>query len=129
MTLFDDEIAARTLWGECRGESHAGKVAVAHVIRNRLAAGRFGKTVAAVCLAPLQFSCWNATDPNRHLMLELDDLDAMLVDCHAAWAESEMTADPTQGATHYRVIGTYARWADGVKPLTAIGHHEFFAVD
>lgn len=48
-----------TLWAEARNEPIEGLIAVACVIRNRVQLpGRFGKTYAAVCLAPKQFSCW-----------------------------------------------------------------------
>lgn len=124
---FHDEVAARTLWGECRGESDLGKLAVAWVIRNRVKSGRWGSTPAAVCLANLQFSAWNANDPNRRKMLELDENDLDLARCRFAWASSETGDDPTHGAMHYLVTGTYARWAEGIKPVATIGHHSFFA--
>lgn len=128
MSTFHDGVAARTLWGESRGESDLGKLAVACVIRNRIKLGRWGHTPAAVCLAPMQFSCWNVTDPNRKKLLEIDDTDSGLLECLTAWEDSHDLADPTHGATHYKVVGTYARWADGVKPLVTIGHHEFYEV-
>ncbi|MBI5120055.1 MAG: cell wall hydrolase [Rhodospirillales bacterium] len=66
------DILARTLWGEARGESKAGREAVARVVLNRVAharakGGRFwwGGDIFSVCLKPWQFSCWNANDPNR----------------------------------------------------------------
>lgn len=121
---FDDHVAARTIWGECRGESYEGKLAVAHVIRNRVRRGSWGKTVAAVCLASFQFSAWNINDPNRRKMLELDDDDPVLLECVAAWFN--VGADPTSGACHYRVTGSPASWAEGETPVCTIGAHEFF---
>jgi len=60
------EYMARTLWGEARGESEEGQVAVGHVIKNRVEKKTwYGKTIKDVCLKKWQFSCWNENDPNR----------------------------------------------------------------
>lgn len=56
----DVDIIAKTLYGEARGETTMGKIAVATVIYNR-ANGDNTKYVK-VCLKPKQFSCWNKTD-------------------------------------------------------------------
>lgn len=69
--------AALTLWGEARGESREGKVAVMWVIRNRAEADLhgdskpdwWGESIRDVCLRPGQFSCWNKGDPNRRKLL------------------------------------------------------------
>jgi len=62
--VTDKHWIALTIWGENRSGSTAGRLAVADVIRNRFTSGRWGGTYEAVCTAPKQFSCWNATDPN-----------------------------------------------------------------
>ncbi|MBC8157732.1 MAG: cell wall hydrolase, partial [Alphaproteobacteria bacterium] len=63
------DIMARTVWGEARGEDEIGKIAVAHVIKNRAKHPKWwGKTIMEVCLKPWQFSCWNKKDPNREKM-------------------------------------------------------------
>ncbi|MGH3756111.1 MAG: cell wall hydrolase, partial [Pseudonocardiaceae bacterium] len=65
----DWEVMGRTLYGEARGEPFDGLVAVAWVIRNRAESPRWwGRDVKGVCLHPLQFSCWNETDPNRKII-------------------------------------------------------------
>jgi len=70
--LRDFEAVYLTIWAEARSEPLEGQVAVGSVIRNRLQSGRFGKTYAAVCLAPLQFSCWNeGTDPNHVALMDM----------------------------------------------------------
>jgi len=123
---FQDDIAARTIWGEARGETPEGRLAVAFVIRNRVKYGRWGMTPAAVCFANMQFSCWNPGDPNRRKMLELSDTDHVLELCMEAWLESARLSDTVGGALHYKVRNTYARWAEGSKPYVTIGHHEFY---
>ena len=68
VTEKDRDILARTLWGEARGESLAGQIAVAWTIRNRVNDGKdkswWGEGYAGVCQKPYQFSCWNRNDPN-----------------------------------------------------------------
>ena len=68
VTEKDRDILARTLWGEARGESLAGQIAVAWTIRNRVKDGKdkswWGEGYASVCQKPYQFSCWNRNDPN-----------------------------------------------------------------
>lgn len=77
----DTDILARTIYGEARGESISGQEAIASVILNRVAfakrRGRYwwGNTIAGVCLAPWQFSCWNENDPNRKIIERADDAD------------------------------------------------------
>ncbi len=67
----DQLILARTIYGEAAGESDVGKEGVAEVVMNRVASGRYPRTVKTVCLQPYQFSCWNANDPNRSKILSL----------------------------------------------------------
>ena len=65
MSEKETDILARTIYGEARGESISGMEAVASVVLNRVAfanrRGRFwwGNSIAEVCRAPKQFSCWN----------------------------------------------------------------------
>lgn len=65
-------VLARTIYGEARSESTVGREAVAEVILNRSASGKHSNNVVEVCLQPWQFSCWNANDPNRKLILKLE---------------------------------------------------------
>lgn len=68
VTDKDHDILARTLWGEARGESLAGHIAVAWTIRNRVNDGRakswWGEGYTGVCQKPYQFSCWNKNVTN-----------------------------------------------------------------
>ena len=52
-----DNVIAKTLYAEARGENYAGIDAVATVIFNR-GKGDYQKSIAA-CLKRKQFSCWN----------------------------------------------------------------------
>ena len=123
-------VAARTINGEARGEGSDGMRAVAQVLLNRVNDGRWGPTLAAVCLAPFQFSCWNVGDPNRKLLVALRDDDATLQLAMAALADAlePGAADPTHGATHYYADGLeMPGWTAGLTPTAHIGHHLFFA--
>lgn len=134
--LEDLVIAARTVFGEARGESYAGKKAVAHVLLNRLRAGG-APNLAAVCLRPLQFSCWNRGDPNLPVLTAAGFDDPALRDSFRALLEAFDETDPTQGATHYLTPAAYERmqkaparnaanWAKDLVPSAAIGTQLFF---
>lgn len=130
-TLDDYGAVSRTIYGEIRGYTEQDKAAVASVIMNRAASGRwFGGTPKEVCLKAFQFSCWNAGDPNRKLLVQDTIEGAEFESCQliAAAAISGGRHDPTNGATHYYnpdVVGTPA-WAKGKTPECRVGPHLFF---
>lgn len=124
---------ARTLWGEARGEGYQGQQAVANVVMNRVALceqhEHFGiGTIASACRAPWQFSAWNPGNPNLKPMLAADLTDPIFKQCWdiATLAANNQLPDITNGATYYKVIGTYAEWAEGQTPCAVIGKHEFY---
>lgn len=136
---YDDvdlDSVARTVWGEARGEDPTGRAAVAWVIRNRQFSssneGRihwYGKgSLAQIARRKYQFSCWNDGDPNAAKIAALPANDAVLLECVeiARGVLEGKIEDPTNQATHYRVIGWPAAWADGKRPCAVIGRHEFF---
>ena len=103
---------ARTLWGECRGESYEGQVAVAWVIRNRAehpgwwsrerGDGIPDDTIEAVCLDRHQFSCWwdrQAQRVRNRTIAQLGTLYPLAEDVLA-----DRIPDPTGGADHYHTI-------------------------
>ena len=76
MTQPQDIYMAKTIWGEARGEGARGMQAVANVIMNRVnRGGWYGASIKDVVLKPYQFSCWNATDPNRAKIDALTEAD------------------------------------------------------
>ena len=130
-TASDDDILARTLCGEARGEGDQGMAAVANVVLNRVAKGGWwGTTVKEVCLKPYQFSCWLLADPNRAVILNLDSTfsiyrDALTI---AQQACAGKLPDITNGATSYYAKGTpEPKWAFGKDTCAVIGHHLFFS--
>ena len=130
-TEIDLVIAAKTLWGECRGEPENGQVAVGWVIRNR-AAWRphswWGWTPSDVCLKSEQFSCWNEGSVELPAMNGLRDGEPLYVSLKAL-AKSVFDGevdDPTKGSTQYQRVGTGAWWSKNLEIAVLIGKHEFY---
>lgn len=124
------DILARTLWGEARGEPVRGIEAVAAVVMNRARRGGWwGDSVESVCRKPMQFSCWNPSDPNRAKLERVDETDRAFRICLriARRAIAGSVDDPTHGATHYHVRGLLPKWARGRDPSAEIGNHLFYA--
>lgn len=141
--MTDLETLTKTVYGEARGESALGRLAVAFVARNRAAiAARYvaahptkshhplygDGTVASACLMPYQFSCWLPHDPNFPKLLGLDVNSEEAHPClEAAQSAIAGTApDASEGATHYHTAGVHPSWAYGQTPVTVIGQHLFY---
>lgn len=128
-----EDVLARTIYGEARGEKVRGQEAIAAVVINRLAAARegrrwWGATVVEICRAPFQFSCWNEGDPNRLLIERVPEGDAVFQICRriARRAITGGLIDPTRGATHYHTRSVTPDWAIGHVPCARIGRHLFY---
>lgn len=129
--MADLDYLARTVYGEARGESFAGKVAVACVMLNRAASAHRGeRRIVGVVTEPWQFSCWNESDPNLSKILSVDLSDqafrACVSACMAAFDALADGRDPTRGALHYHADGVAPRWAEGRHPCAVIGAHRFY---
>jgi N-acetylmuramoyl-L-alanine amidase len=122
------QTAARTLWQEARGEPAEGRRAVAHVIWNRLRSGRWGASLASVCLWHGQFSGWLPADPNFAAACALDDDDPALEAHLAVIAAAEHEDDPTDGATHYFATSLVVApaWVHGAIFCGAFGRQRFY---
>ena len=131
-TAQDMDTLARTIWGESRGESWLGKVAVAHVILNRVKTPKrrrwWGDTIHDVCTYPMQFSTWNQDDINRPKMERLTFDDETFRECLAAASAAVhgLEPDPTEKSTHYHTRAVEPRWARGKEPVAVIGVHLFY---
>lgn len=128
--MWSDDVAARTLWQEARGEPHEGQVAVACVLNNRLKTGRWGKSLASVCLWRGQFSGWYVpSDPNFAAACSLLDDDAVLTELSAI-IKSVMSGeqvDITNGATHYFALSiTEPAWAQEATFCGQFGHQKYY---
>ena len=101
-SLSDNELMARTAWGEARNQGFAGMVAVCHVILNRFHDGRFGKSLKGTMLRKWAFSCFNKTDPNLpKLAGEIKGKEIGAARCIADMVIDKIIEDNTHGATHY----------------------------
>lgn len=108
---WERHTAARTLAQEARNQPLAGQQAVAWTFRNRLADGRWGKSLASVCLWHAAYSGWwcprgkpSYHDPNFAYACGLQDNDPLLLkllDVVNAVMVAAQETDPSQGATHY----------------------------
>lgn len=140
-TLADRLVLALTVWGEARGEPVEGQIAVANVVRNRLhRATNAAPRWRDVCLAPSQFSCFNAYDPNYVKVLAAAaqmSADRPTADMRQAlWIAdgvmADSVADNTRAATHYLTSWLFRTtpptWAKDAPVLTTIGHHVFLRV-
>ena len=133
--LSELDIAARTLWGEARGEDYIGRRAVAHVLFNRWKTtyGQFRKddTLATSCLRHAQFSVWNSGDPNFKKMFEIDYNNPDLLMCLQIILEvinEDGKGDITDGARHYHAKSMFVppNWAVGHTPSLETDGHLFF---
>lgn len=142
--LSDCEVLALTLFGEGRGEAVEGRIGVALAIRNRVLADLghdnlpdwWGEGYLGVCLAPEQFSCWNAGDVNRKVLLDLSNrLDAarqddpILEECF--WIAQGVIAGRltarVKDATHYHAEWIQPpKWTIGATMVARIGQHLFY---
>lgn len=124
----DLDIAARTVWGEARGEPFDGKVAVAQVIVNRAEKGGWwGDTLKGVCRKDWQFSCWNHGDPNREKMESLGKDDPAYLQCLQAVAMALVgDGDLVGGACHYHTKAVTPGWIEGAEVTANIGNHIFY---
>lgn len=138
--MTDRDWIALTLFGEDRGGSTAGRLAVADVIRNRVKSGRWGHTFESVCCAPKQFSCWNATDPNlvklRAIIERVESgdgwADPILAECY--WIADGFIEDVVLPQFHHSPTHYYAStikqppsWAKSGEFVGERDGHLFFA--
>lgn len=117
-------MSALCLWREARGEEYRGKVAIWWVLKNRLASGRWGRTLPRIVTAPWQFSSFNRDDPNSVKFPMPEDVTWQ--ECLDVVCSEE--PDPTNGAQFYFASSIAARpsWARKMTLAGIIGRHEFY---
>jgi spore germination cell wall hydrolase CwlJ-like protein len=130
---------ATMIYGEARGESKLGQVAVAHTALNRAVT----KSVCDIVLAPKQYSIFN-NNPRlvaAALSLQVQPVQRNVIDEKSwgkAWTIAHntylgITPDPTNGATHYvadKVMKIkkyrYPKWTKQFTQVAVIENHRFF---
>lgn len=130
--LSDQEVLALTAWGEARGLGQDGMRATINTAQNRVASGIswWGTTLRAVCLYPLQYSCWNKNDPNRHKLLQVTESDPeyKIALQLAADALSGSLSDITGDADSYYALTLpkAPNWSEGLTPTFQLGSQLYF---
>lgn len=130
-SALDIWTVAQTCYGEARGEGPLGMDAVAWVIRNRhdIHPRWKGRTLATICRAAYQFSCWNPGDPNRAALRTVSLDDRTFAVCLEATVGviGGLVVSPVGRATHYYAdtLREPPIWARG-SPVAVVGHHIFF---
>jgi hypothetical protein len=125
------DLLIRTVIGESDDQPALGQAAVAHVALNRLASGKYGKTMPDVLFAKGQWEPWD-TRSNELINIPVNSdryqRTAQIVD----GVLGGKIPDPTQGMTHFlepnivmQRSGRLPDWASG-RGLR-IGSHVFYA--
>lgn len=112
----DIECLARTVYGEARGESFEGQVAVAAVVLNRLESGNYGSSIREVVF---QRGAFTAVRDGQYYLQPNES-------AYAAAQEALNGSDPTNGALYYwnPRIAT-SRWVRTRTIIGSIGNHVF----
>lgn len=114
----DRECLARAVYFEARGEPLEGQLAVAQVILNRVASGRFASSVCGVIAQPGQFSFNHARAPGDNR----DWRVAKAIAAIAATAGWDMIAPR---ATAFHATRVTAAWTT-MRKVGTIGNHVFY---
>jgi spore germination cell wall hydrolase CwlJ-like protein len=123
------------IYGEARGESEQGMVAVAYTAVNRAVK----KRICQVVLAPKQYSIFNDNPALKAAAtsLHIEPIQKNVIDT-ASWKTSMKIAkdvlkgkvkDPTGGSTHYVAYESLTRiphWTTVYHKTVVIDNHTFF---
>ena len=112
----DVYLLARVIYGEARGESYTGQIAVGAVVMNRIKSSSFPNTISAVIYQPYAFTA------------VLDGQINLTPDSRAISAAKEAMNgyDPTYGALYYYNPATAtSSWIFSRKTTVVIGRHVF----
>ncbi len=125
--LLDRFLLAICIWREARGESFHGKELVAWTIVNRSMdqRHRWPATIAGVVLQPMQFSSFNAGDPNAVKFPSGQSGMAGWEDCVTV-ADQAIASPPPMVVNHYHVVGLTPAWRDDSKIVATEGSHVFY---
>lgn len=119
---------ADVIYFEARGESEAGRRAVAEVILHRLAEGTHGRTICSVVyeganqtFCQFTFACDGSTGRQRLAgpWRAAQVLAARLL-------VGEVPSDATDGATYYHAAWVHPSWAPAKLRVAEIGNHIFY---
>lgn len=114
----DEQLLARAINGEARGEPYIGQVAVGAVILNRTRDSRFPKTIAGVIYQPGAFTA--VDDGQISVPIDADSTVVKAArDALNGW-------DPTNGCVYYFNPATAtSKWIWSRQIVKTIGKHNF----
>lgn len=112
----DLNLLARLIYGEARGESYTGQVAVGAVVMNRIKSSSFPNTISGVIYQPYAFTA--VADGQINMTPNSTAIEA---------AKAAMNGyDPTGGAIYYYNPATAtSAWIYSRKTTVTIGRHVF----
>lgn len=138
------QVAGLTAYLEARNQPVLGIVGVIWTIANRASLGHRGSTWIEAALWPMQYSCWNANDPNAAIGIEIATawiqgtpvpafFDGIVLET-AVWLstliQNGTVKDPTGEATHYynpHVVVPPPAWtAAPARQTVVLGSHAFY---
>lgn len=112
----DINLLARLVYGEARGESYTGQIAVAAVVLNRVKNSAFPNTISGVIYQPYAFTA--VSDGQINLTPDSKAVSAV--------KEAMNGYDPTYGALYYYNPATAtSAWIFSRKTTVQIGRHVF----
>lgn len=141
VSAAEEKCLAVTVYGEARGESEKGQIAVAYTVLNRAK----NKSLCQVALAPKQYSIFNnnpelvAAAKSQHIEpRQQNPID------QRSWERAVkvsrlvmqgLVPDPTNGATHYLAPAVmkvkryrYPKWSKQYTLVSTIDGHKFYKV-
>ena len=128
-TAADLTCLALTVYHEARGETEAGKLAVAHVVMNRARDGRFPRAIcevvyqhAAVKGRGCEFS-WTCDAISDQPINTASWQDSVRIAQAVYWGQ---TTDPSNGAMWYHADYVTPAWAAALGAPQQLGRHLFY---
>ncbi len=112
----DVQLLARLIYGEARGESYVGQVAVGAVVMNRIKSSSFPNTMSGVIYQRYAFT---AVDDGQINLTPSATAKKAALDAMNGW-------DPTYGAVYYyNPVTATSSWIFSRKTTVTIGNHVF----
>lgn len=112
----DHRLLSKLVYGEARGETYKGQVAVAAVVLNRVRSSLFPNTISGVVYQSGAFSCVSNGSINN----------TPNSSCIRAARDALNGWDPSGGALYfYNPKGTSDKWIRTRRVITVIGRHHF----
>lgn len=126
-TTKSADCLARNIWFEARNSNFTDKLAVAHVVLNRVDATAFPNSICDVIYEHAQFS-WTIDGKSDDIIIK----DAL---SRSAWKETLLatrlaieahTPDITKGATHYHAHYVTPYWSSTMLISAKFGAHIYY---